>query len=232
MKKFSKLNSKNKKSMLSVALASLLAFSFNYSPISMISNLIKNASAYKSSTLQSYYGDATSTTESKIGAGNYPSALAEYFSKSSNNFNIGTYYNSRYSDIFAGKVHDFLKSGQTPQAGTVTPTDYKTLYLEFLQHKGAQTLLEYYNSDTTYINTTYSVSNFMSFAEYFVTHSTSWKVSDTTTKELPALYTNEPVKSNFYCGLANFITGTQERVFGGRKRDVVSCSVFHFEEGC
>ena len=28
------------------------------------------------------------------------------------------------------------------------------------------------------------------------------------------------------------ITGTQERVFGGRKRDVVSCSVFHFEERC
>ena len=201
MKKISKSNSKNKKSLLSAALATVLAFSFNYSPISMISETIKNSVAYKSSTLQSYYGDATSTTESKIGAGNYPSALAEYFSKSSNNFNIGTYYDSRFADLFAGYVHDFLSSGK------VASTDYDTKYSQFLTAKGAKTLLEYYNNDSTYINTTYSVANFKSFVEYFVSHKITWTISDSETGELPAVYTQDPARSHFYCALTNYLLG-------------------------
>ena len=201
MNKFSKSNSKNKRSLLSAALATVLAFSFNYSPISMISETIKNSVAYKSSTLQSYYGDATSTTESKIGAGDYPSALTEYFSKSSNNFNIGTYYDSRFADLFAGYVHDFLSSGK------VASEDYEVKYQQFLTAKGANTLLEYYNADSTYINTTYSVANFKSFVEYFVSHEITWTISDSTTGKLPAVYTQDPIRSHFYCALTNFLLG-------------------------
>ena len=220
MKTLSKSNSKNKKSFISVALASLLAFSFNYSPISMISNLIKDARAYKASTLQSYYGDATSTTESKIGSGNYPTALAEYFSKSSNNFNIGTYYNTRYSDIFAAKVHDYFKSGKITHTQAGEAIDFKALYEAFLTAKGYDTLLAYYESDKTYINTTYSVSNFMTYVEYFVTHEITWTISDSQTGVIPAVFTNSPERSHFYCAFANFLTNTVENVGEGANGNI------------
>ena len=78
MNKFTKFFKKNKKSILSIALASLLTFSFNYSPISLFADWAKDkVNAYKSNNLQTYYANSSTTSESKIAAGDYPKELEE-----------------------------------------------------------------------------------------------------------------------------------------------------------
>ena len=106
MKKLFKRLKQNKKPILSFLLAIMLMFSFNYMPISVISNYVNFSDAYKSSTSQSYY---TKENESYIDKGNYPASLQKFFEGSSNNFNIKVYYDSRFEELLGKYAHEFLK---------------------------------------------------------------------------------------------------------------------------
>ena len=214
MKKLSKSYSKNKKSILSAFLATVLAFSFNYSPISMISNLVKTSNAYKSSSLQSYYGETTSTSESKVKA-YYPEELAEYFSQSKTNFNIETYYNTRFDDLFKGYANDFLISGKVPfvkpdgSDDNDAMTNYSTLVRNFLTNKKVSTLYEYFENNKTDIKADLNISDFRTYVEYFVSHEITWTISDNETGKIPAAFTTAPTKTYFYCSFANFLNNEQ-----------------------
>lgn len=192
---------KNKKSIFSAVLATLLAFSFNYSPISLISSWIKKTSAYKSSNTQTYYGNSTTENETKISAGKYPSELSEFFKESSNNFNIATYYNKRYIEKYAEHVHEYLASIETK----FSDVEYGKTYLDFLDFKNYDSLYDYYKTETTYIDSAFGCKDFYAFAEYFVSHETTWKIASDNQGKVPVLFSQEPTRSHFYCALANFI---------------------------
>ena len=175
---------KNKKSIFSAVLATLLAFSFNYSPISLISSWIKKTSAYKSSNTQTYYGNSTTENETKISAGKYPSELSEFFKESSNNFNIATYYNKRYIEKYAEHVHEYLASIETK----FNDVEYGKTYLDFLDFKGYDSLYDYYKTETTYIDSAFGCKDFYAFAEYFVSHETTWKIASDNQGKVPVLF--------------------------------------------
>ena len=80
MNKLTKKIKRNKKSIFALALASILTLSFNYSPIALVSDWMKKtASAYKSSSLQTYYANTTTSSESKVSSANFPKELEKYF---------------------------------------------------------------------------------------------------------------------------------------------------------
>lgn len=213
-----------KKAILSLMLAFVLMLSFNYSPILLLRDLVK-ADAYKSNTTQTYYSNSETTSESNVGSGEYPSSLADYFKNSSNNFNIQSYYNTRFSDLLAGHLDKFLKTVADIKVGPAGATDaektlYSELYREFLSKTGTydgktyDTLLEYYNAKSSTIKDTYGCSTFREFAEYFVSHDIEFQTNNTDnpTKTLYAfpncVYTENSVeyKIQFYNVLANDIT--------------------------
>ncbi len=218
MNKFKKFFITKKKSILSFMLALVLMLSFNYSPISLLADMVKS-NAYKSNTVQTYYPNSSTTSETNIGSGVYPSSLSDYFKDSSNNFNIESYYNKRFSDILAGYVDEFLKN--VPDK--VGPADaqegdkvlYKDLYTEFLSSKAVDkdTLLEYYTKNSADIKNKYGCTSFRDYAEYFVSHNIEFQVTDPNnpTKTLYALpgceYAegNVEYKMEFYSKLANYI---------------------------
>lgn len=207
MRNLKKSFNKKKSSVFSAVLAGVLALTFNYSPITLIAERIKSAIAYKSSTLQSYYANPTTGTESNIGSGNYPSSLKDYFSDSSNNFNIKTYYDSRYLDIYSEKIDLYLR--------TITTSGYNTLYEEFLNYKNYTSLFNYYDNETTYLNTTYSSTTFYEFVEKFLTQETKYKANSDEQITIPALFTKTSEhqnKSDFYCSFANYLKNENEVV--------------------
>ena len=129
-------------------LAVVLMLSFNYSPISLLADLDRT-NAYKSNTVQTYYANSSTTSETNIGAGVYPASLSDYFKDSSNNFNIESYYNTRFNDILAGHVDEFLKNVPDVKVGPTGAAEgdkvlYKDLYQLFLDSVEFDTLLEYY----------------------------------------------------------------------------------------
>ena len=223
-----KLFKKNKKSILSAALAALLTFSFNYSPISLLSSMIKKSSAYKSSTTQTYYGNSTTENETKISGGKYPSQLSEFFKESSNNFNIETYYSKRFLEKYAEYVHNYLSSVETE--GVIKfKDDYNTTikfneaYADFLDAKKYETLYDYYKTESTYISSEYGCKDFYAYVEYFVSNQyiinqSSSNKSDW--KGVPALFTQSPTRTHFYSAIANFmIPGTADDEIPGTTAD-------------
>ncbi len=207
MNKITKTLKRNKKSILSLALAFILTLSFNYSPITLLSNWVKSASAYKSKTLTEYYPNTTTSSESKIGSANYPTELKEYFEKSNANFNILSYYNERFSDIFSENVHNYLSN---PSAGNA---EYRLAYLKFLEVKGNyNNLYDYYEEDSVYIKTTYGCETFISYVEYFIHNKTEWSLSSDNNGAVEALFTSSNYRSEFYCALANFMTDEMQSV--------------------
>ncbi len=205
MNKITKSLKRNKKSILSLALAFILMLSFNYAPLTFFSQWVKSASAYKSNTLQEYYPNTSTNTESKISSANYPTELKEYFEKSNGNFNILSYYNERFGDIFADEVHKYLSNDSQGNA------TYKASYLKFLDVKGNyKTLFDYYEEDSVYIKTTYGCETFIAYVEYFVSNKTEWTLSSDNKGTVEPLFTKSTARSDFYCALANFIENKQE----------------------
>ncbi len=189
MRIISKTIKSKKKSIISLFLAAVLMLSFNYAPISVITNNILSASAYKSENVQTYYPSSQVGTESNMSSGNYPSSLAEYFANSSNNFNILTYYNSRFADLFAKYVDEYLDQKDTGSQITVggIGRKYNEVLVFFLSSNSSTSLSEYYTKNATRLNSTHNVSDFKSYIEYFMSHSTSFTYSGETIT-LPALY--------------------------------------------
>ncbi len=207
MKTLKKSFKKNKSSLFSVLLAGILALTFNYSPITLIAERIKSAIAYKSSTLQTYYPTPSTGNESNISSGNYPKALQDYFTDSSNNFNIKTYYDTRFLDLYSEKVDLYLRS--------VTTYNYKEIYEEYMNYKNSASLYEFYNNESTYLNTTYSCSTFYGFVEAFLTQETKYKATSNQEITIPALFNKESKNQNrseYYCALANFINNENKVV--------------------
>lgn len=212
MNKAKKFFNKKKKSILSFALAAVLAVSFNYSPISLLSGLVKKSNAYKSSSVQNYYPNTSTTNEKNITTGAYPSSLAEYFKGSSNNFNIKSYYDTRFSDLLAGYVHTYLSSIVVEDEDSV---EYKTHYSQFLTSVDFDNILEYYNKNKAKFKDDKDIQaeTFQEYAEYFVSHEITYQ-HDGTSKTIPAIHKNaEGYKSHeyltlFYNGLANHLTTT------------------------
>ena len=174
IKKFLKAK---KKSIISLALAFILMLSFNYSPIALLANLFGDkASAYKSTSVQNYYPNSSTKNETNISSGSYPSSLKDYFIGSSNNFNIQSYYNERFDELYAKHVHDFLNNANYkvgPQGTEIsTWVEYKTLYAEFLDSVEKDTLLEYYNvnKESFKNNEDIKATTFREYAEYFISH--------------------------------------------------------------
>lgn len=219
MNKIKKFFNEKKKSIFSFMLAVVLMLSFNYSPISLLADLVKT-NAYKSNTIQTYYANSSTTNETNIGSGVYPSSLSEFFKDSSNNFNIESYYNTRFNDVLAGHVDEFLKNVADVKVGPDGAAEgdkvlYKTLYVEFLTAVGFDTLLEYYTKNKTNFKSKYGCETFKDYAEYFVSHNIEFQTTDTNnpTKTLYAfpncVYTegSHEYKVQFYNILANYITG-------------------------
>lgn len=210
MRNLKKSFNKNKTSIFSIILAGILSLTFNYSPVMLFAERIKNALAYKSETLQSYYANPTTSTESGISSGYYPSALKQYFSDSDNNFNIKTYYDNRFLDLYAKDVDDYLKS--------ITDDSYGDNLAYFLSDKNYDSFHAYYENETTYLNTTYSCSNFYEFVEKFVSSGIKYTNSIGEEKTIPAIPVLKNIndynqqRSQYYCSLANFILSENETV--------------------
>ncbi|MBQ4541457.1 MAG: hypothetical protein IJA23_01250 [Clostridia bacterium] len=219
MNKIKKFFNSKKKAIFSFMLAVVLMLSFNYSPISLLADLVRT-NAYKSNTVQTYYANSSTTSETNIGAGVYPSSLSDYFKDSSNNFNIESYYNTRFNDILAGHVDEFLKNVPDVKVGPTGAAEgdkvlYKDLYQLFLDSVEFDTLLEYYTKNKVEFKTKYGCETFKDYAEYFVSHDIEFQTTDPNnpTKTLYAfpncVYTegSHEYKVQFYNILANHITG-------------------------
>lgn len=212
-----------KKAILSLMLAFVLMLSFNYSPILLLRDLVKT-DAYKSNTTQTYYANSDTTTESNVGSGEYPSSLADYFKNSSNNFNIQSYYNTRFNDLLAGYFDKFLKNSNykvgPADANEDDKVAYKTLYAEYLSAMSKNdsvtydTILDYYNKKSSTIKSDLGCSTFKEYAEYFISHEIEFQTDDTTnpTKTLYVMksdfaYVENSVnyKIEFYNIFANYL---------------------------
>ncbi len=218
MKKLFKRLKQNKKPILSFLLAIMLMFSFNYMPISVISNYVNFSDAYKSSTSQSYY---TKENESYIDKGNYPASLQKFFEGSSNNFNIKVYYDSRFEELLGKYAHEFLKYWQTSSGSYVYP------YEEYLEYLGFDDIYSYYKSGKTNYKT------FQKYLEEFIMtedinftlpNQSTGSTDNYTITALPELcIKGEENKfrnlSFFYNAFANKLDGKNEAVTGNDRND-------------
>lgn len=206
MGKFKKLIQNHKKSISSLFLALVMVLSFNYTPLTLVVEKIKSAVAYKATSKQTYYSTSSTSSESNIGTGVFPDELKEYFSNSSNNFNIQSYYETRFEDIYAEQVESFLK------AQTAGKTDYD--YEAFLNYYNSDTLYAYYTSNKTSLNNKYSTEkysceSFINFVEKFVTQDTIY--NDTGSENPPtfkAIYSFtdfNQARANFYFDFSGYI---------------------------
>ena len=202
MNNLKKFFNKKKKSIISLALAAVLALSFNYSPIALLSDIFKT-NAYKSNSVQNYY--SSSTTTEKNFTKNYPTELADYFKNSDANFNIESYYNDRYLDLFAGYVHSYFSS--IDNVKNIDQEVYNTLYSAFLATEDKDTLFEYYTQEKKNIDKDGKGTTFQEYVEYFMSHETTFG-SEGSQKTIPALFAFDKddyaYKSEFYCALSNY----------------------------
>ena len=200
MNNLKRIFNKNKKSVFSLLVALVLMLSFNYAPISLVADRIKTTNAYKATSTQSYYSTASNKSETNIGSAKYPTALKEYFKDSNNSFNIETYYNSRFLNIFGEKIDLYLRN--------VTDNDYNESYIDFLDYKNYKSLYNYYDSETTYIHNHYDCNSFYTFVEKFVTKQTDYDTTNANPKKVLPLFTKQTLnenRSDLYCALANYI---------------------------
>lgn len=133
MKTKSYLKSQRKKSFASLILALLLMFTFNSSPIIMLSDNLRNrTSAYKSSETQTYYAKNDSTEETKFSSV-YPSSLKDYFKDSSENFNMLSYYTTQFDLVYKDLVNAFFTYYYTSKMTPKVKNEYENLFSYFGQ---------------------------------------------------------------------------------------------------
>lgn len=216
MKKLIKRLRNKKKSILSMLLAFVLLFAFNYSPISIISNLIDFTRAYKSNVVSSYYSSANETYISKgTMPENMSDFLSEFFKGSDNKFNIEDYYNGRFEELLADYSDQYLRYYESTKGRNEYP------YKEFLEHYGFENLKEYYNKATGNLKTRFK--SFQAYLEYFIMMPDAdaivfdYKDKDTDSTitltmshmRAPDVVVGDGQKYlnliNFYNGMANFI---------------------------
>lgn len=208
-----KLN-KFKKSFMAGLTALMLMLSFNYAPISCLSNLA-SSNAYKSSSAGSYYTSST-TTDSSFSDASLPTSLKDYFylyddnggTNSSGNgksFNLSKYYSEKFNEFLSKHVEDFFK---TFFISDLEHSEYYTKYQAFMRSKDYSTLLAYYTANASSLNSKYNVTDYKSFVEYFVSNEWTWKESNDT-KSLEVLYStsNSLWRSFFYNDLYKSISG-------------------------
>lgn len=212
MRKISKTIKAKKKSILSLLLAAILTFSFNYAPTSIIANQLLMSAAYKSESTQNYYASSQTGTESNISSAQYPTSLAEYFKDSSNNFNILSYYTSRYNDLFGKYLQEYLNKKDTGSTVKVDGVDkkYFELISLFLSSVSATSLYDYYTKNTTSLNSATGAKDFLSYAEHFISHSTEFNYTSNIKVVIPALYppdssTDISYLSTFYSDFAKVL---------------------------
>lgn len=214
-----------KKSFASLFLAFLLTLTFNSSPILLLSNNLRTASAYKSSDTKTYYTSKTNESETKFSDPNYPSSYKEYFSDSSKNFNLFKFYNEKFEEYHLSLAHEFFKK--------YTVDDYNTKYQEFLDAFGSKDLADFYSShkndntlkatlkvETVTVRKLIEHLGISGFKDYEKIEVNDELVS----KTLPAISTNKIGKfvnlSNFYRLFANYtIDKNINSVEEDRKKD-------------
>ena len=144
------LKTRRKNSFASLILAFLLMLTFNSSPILMVANNIRNANAYKSSETKTYYSSSKNDTETKFSDPNYPSSYKDYFTDSSKNFNLFTYYNTEFERLYFKYADEFLKACDIQvtvgTGGNEVTYTYNTEYLKFLDSFGVETLSEFFTA--------------------------------------------------------------------------------------
>lgn len=204
MKKIKKFIKNNKNSFFGLVLALILTFSFNYTPISLVSKRLAGLSsnAYSSSTSQTYYKKDSVTKENGISTGNYANGTSVYFKDSTNNYHILTKYTEVFNKLFKGYVEKFLVAQDKLSSG------YDGIYAKYLEYLGYETLSAYYEDKSS--STLSSYSSFRAFFEYFVTTDITWRDSDGNEYTLPSLFDQTQLIFNYYQSfiynsLANFI---------------------------
>ncbi len=220
MKNKKSKNFNHRKSIASVVLASILAFSFNYTPISLVARHI--AAAYKSSTTSSntFYGNSSVSTENKIDDAKFPSSLEKYFEGSSANFNIETYYKEQYYKFFENYADNFLKTANLPVVGESDPQYYNKEYVNYLNHVGYDSLGEYYEDKKGSDLSKYKT--FVAFFEHFVTSETNWTTVGESEDEhsLPAIFTKKILDTftqpYIYEALAEFLKSQGNPIEGDK----------------
>jgi len=105
-------SSKHRKSLVGALLAAVSLFSFNFTPISVISSKLAMAAKYEAT--ETKITENTSSTQ--IEASSLESHLKEYFLDSRADLNLSEYYSTKYKALILEKAHDFLS----------TQSDYKT----------------------------------------------------------------------------------------------------------
>ena len=208
MKKLKKLMKNNKKSIFGLALATILTFSFNYTPISLVTKSLsgQSANAYSSSTTQTYYKKDSVTKESGISSGNYANGTSNYFTDSTNNYHILTKYTEVFNKLFKGYADKYLAEQDKKSDG------YNGNFAKYLDYVGYESLSEYYEEKKS--SSLSSYSSFREFFEYFVTSEFTWKDSEGDEYSLPALFDKTNLICNYYQSyiynsVANFIEDKQ-----------------------
>ena len=97
-------SSKNKKSMIGAMLAAISLFSFNFTPISIISQKIASAAVYKATETK-----VTENSSNQIANNDIVSNLKEFFSDSNSSLNINEYYQKQYETLILEKIDNYLR---------------------------------------------------------------------------------------------------------------------------
>ena len=199
MKKLSEFLSKNKRSIGSILLAGLLAFTFNYSPLKILATNSRNAVAYKSSNISSSSYYTSSSTSSNSLQANYPDGFAEYFEDGGATFNFRNYYDAQFEKVYSTYLNSYI----------ATQTTYQAKLDEFLEDNEVDSLLEYYKDHFNSSSSNINANNFIEFAEYFVTHVWQWTKNGTPKSIDPMINDADSHKaeSNLYRNLIMFISG-------------------------
>lgn len=135
MKFKSYIKASRKKSFASLFLAVLMMFSFNSSPIILLSNSLRTSRAYKSSETQTYYTGATSSDEKSFNEAQVPDSLREFFNGSTHKYNIYTQYKAKFDEIFKEKTDAFFANYENAEH------TFASAYVEFLKNFNNSTSL-------------------------------------------------------------------------------------------
>ena len=98
-------STKNRKSFIGAALAAISFFSFNYSPINIISNKIVSAAKYEATETK-----ITEATTTQISATELVSNLKDYFSDSNAQLALNKYYTNEYKTLLFKKIDEMLSA--------------------------------------------------------------------------------------------------------------------------
>lgn len=218
MKTKSYLKTQRKKSFASLILAFLLMFTFNSSPILMLSENLRNrANAYKSTETQTYYAKNDSTEETKFSAV-YPSSLKDYFTNSSENFNLLSYYTTQYDLVYKEFANAFYTHYFTSQMSDTQKEEYVKFFNNFMgagsvsESSSEISVSELFTKlkNTTFAEETLEKYEFMYFAETlayqgFTYYNDAEETNLTITPILRNTYGGKYKNlSNFYRLLANY----------------------------